>query len=254
MCLILLAWQVHPGYPLVVAANRDEFHARPTDTADFWQDAPILAGRDREAGGTWMGISRSGRFAALTNYRAPEHHVAGRPSRGHLVADYLAGTQSPNDYLAAKADFGRTCNGYNLLLGDGSHLFWNSNVSGETRELPPGIYGVSNHLLDTPWPKVGAGRTALVAALDRLPDDQSLFELLADPTVHPDAHLPQTGVPIEWERLLSAAFIRSTDYGTRSSTVLCVGHDGMISFDEKTWQPSGQSFARRRYRFKQKAA
>lgn len=249
MCLILLAWQVHPRFPLVVAANRDEFYVRPTEAAHFWRAAPVLAGRDLEAGGTWMGVSRSGRFAALTNYRAPEHHVAGRPSRGHLVADFLAGTQAPAEYLAAKVADLSACNGYNLLLSDGDKLFWNSNVSGETRELTPGTYGVSNHLLDTPWPKVGAGRTALTAAIERLPDDQALFDLLADPTVHSDEHLPHTGVPIEWERLLSAAFIRSPDYGTRSSTVLCVTDDGLISLDEKTWTPGGTSTTRRRYRF-----
>ena len=254
MCLILFAWQTHPQFPLVVAANRDEFYTRPTATAGFWAESPdVLAGRDMEAGGTWMGITRSGRFSALTNYRSPEHHEAGRPSRGHLVADYLTGHKSPTDYIVEKMDYGQSCNGFNLLLGDGQRLLWHSNISRETRELTPGIYGLSNHLLDSPWPKVGAGRTALSSALNTLPDDKALFELLADPTIHPDSALPQTGVPLEWERLLSAAFIRSKDYGTRSSTVLSVAKDGSSSFDEQTWMPDGQRGARLRYRFSRQA-
>lgn len=250
MCLILLAWRVHPDYPLVVAANRDEFFARPTAPLAFWNEAPqVLAGRDLEAGGTWMGLTRGGRFAALTNYRAPEHHLPGRPSRGKLVADFLTGRETAADYLAGSAAYGRACNGYNLLVGDGERLYWASNVADESRELVPGIYGLSNHLLDTPWPKVGAGRTALAAALELLPDERGLFELLADDRIHPDAVLPQTGVALDWERLLSAAFIRSPDYGTRASTVLCVTADGHASVDEQTWRRGAVRGERRRFRF-----
>jgi uncharacterized protein with NRDE domain len=250
MCLILFAWQVHPDYPLVVAANRDEFYARPTAAAGFWTDAPaVLAGRDLEAGGTWLGLSRSGRFAALTNYRAPEHHIAGRPSRGRLVADFLADSCPALDYLERSAVYGRECNGYNLLVGDGERLGWASNVSGEIRELTPGIYGLSNHLLDTPWPKVGAGRTALASVIEALPDQSGLFQLLADDAIHPDHSLPCTGVSLEWERLLSAAFIRSADYGTRASTVVCIGRDGHASLEEQTWLPGAARGERRRFRF-----
>jgi uncharacterized protein with NRDE domain len=250
MCLILFAWRVHPKFPLVVAANRDEFFARPSAPAGFWAEAPqVLAGRDLEAGGTWLGLTRSGRFAALTNYRAPEQNLAGRPSRGRLVADFLFGDQEPADYLAVATPYGQECNGYNLLVADRNSLRWASNVSGEQRELSPGIYGLSNHLLDTPWPKVGAGRTALSEALTNLPDDQALFELLRDDAVHPDHHLPKTGVPLEWERLLSAAFIRGSTYGSRASTVLKIGTDGMASFDEQTWLPNTAVGPRHRYRF-----
>jgi uncharacterized protein with NRDE domain len=250
MCLILFAWKVHPDYPLVVAANRDEFYARPTALAAFWSDAPaVLAGRDLEAGGTWMGLTCSGRFAALTNYRAPEHHLAGRPSRGRLVADFLTATSPALDYLEQSSAYGRECNGYNLLVGDGERLGWASNVAGEIRELTPGIYGLSNHLLDTPWPKVGAGRTALTRVIEALPDQRGLFELLADDAVHPDHALPQTGVSLEWERLLSAAFIRSTTYGTRSSAVVCIGDDGFASLEEQTWLPGAVRGERRRFRF-----
>jgi uncharacterized protein with NRDE domain len=250
MCLILVAWRMHPAYPLVVAANRDEFFARPTQPAAFWQNAPqVLAGCDGEAGGTWMGVTRAGRFAALTNFRDPAQNRAGAPSRGALVAEFLTGSEGPQDYLGRIAARGSGYNGYNLLAGDGETLWWSSNMGGKPRQLEPGVYGVSNHLLDTPWPKVGAGKTALAQALERLPDDTALFSLLQDDGIHADEHLPRTGIPLDWERLLSSAFVRSPDYGTRSSTVLCVGSDGWTSFDEQTWLPGAKSGRRRRFRF-----
>ncbi len=248
MCLILAAWHRHPDYPLVVAANRDEFYTRRSAGADFWRDHPgVLAGRDLEAGGTWLGISRSGRFAALTNYRDPARQRADAPSRGRLVADFLTGDVGIDDYLATlpAADY----NGFNLLLNDGRRMVAFSNVSMQAHELAPGIYGLSNALLDTPWPKVGSGKTALDAALAALPDETGLWGLLRDDTIHPDAALPATGVTLEWERLLSAAFIRSPAYGTRCSTVVKVGADGTASFDERTWLPGAVDGARRRCRF-----
>jgi len=249
MCLILLAWRTRPDYPLVVAANRDEFFARRTAGADFWADAPhgwVLAGRDLEAGGTWLGVTRNGRFAALTNFRDPSSHKAHATSRGQLVADFLRGESAIDDYLDSfdPAAF----NGFNLLLCDGARLVAFSNVSMARHELAPGVYGLSNALLDTPWPKVGAGKTALEAALAALPDETALWQLLADDTRHPDAALPVTGVSLEWERLLSAAFIRSPDYGTRCSTVVKVGPGGTVSFDEQTWLPGAQMGGRRRFR------
>ncbi len=252
MCLILVAWRTHVDHPLVVAANRDEYYPRRTASADFWPDHPqLLAGRDLEAGGTWMGITRTGshgyKFAALTNFRDPASHQPNAPSRGALVADYLKGTASIDHYLDAlpASDY----NGFNLLLGDGQRLVAFSNVSLERHELAPGIYGLSNALLDTPWPKVGAGKTALEAALAALPNEAPLFHLLRDDTIHPDTQLPATGVPLEWERLLSAAFIRSQDYGTRCSTVVTVSAGDMVTFDEQSWLPDGMAGERRRYRF-----
>lgn len=243
MCLILLAWQVPPAFPLIVAANRDEFHTRRTAGADFWDDAPqVLAGRDLEAGGTWLGISRSGRFAALTNYRDPSRHDPAAPSRGRLVADFLSGTTDIDAYLDRVEDL--RCNGFNLLLGtlgrESRRLVAFSNVTRARHELAPGLYGLSNAVLDTPWPKVGAGKTALAAALQMLPDDSALFGLLAQDQPYPDACLPDTGVGRDWERLLSSAFVRSPDYGTRCSTVLKVGADGRVSFTEKSWLPDGR--------------
>lgn len=248
MCLILVAWQAHPDYPLVVAANRDEFFVRPTAPAAFWPEQPgLLAGRDLEAGGTWLGITKTGRFAALTNYRDPASHKAEAPSRGRLVADFLACDQSIDSYLDALSP--AEYNGFNLLLGDGKRLVAFSNITMERHELAPGVYGLSNALLDTPWPKVGSGKTALTAALAALPDEALLSRLLKDDTIHPDAALPSTGVPLDWERLLSAAFIRGPGYGTRCSTVVKVGSPGTASFDEQTWLPGGVAGERRRYRF-----
>ncbi|MDO9601436.1 MAG: NRDE family protein [Rhodocyclaceae bacterium] len=277
MCLILVAWRAHPDFPLVVAANRDEFFKRRTASADFWLRPPasagftsaaqtsasaeaslwsdhprVLAGRDLEAGGTWLGMARGGpggyKFAALTNFRDPANHKPDAPSRGRLVADFLTGDASIDAYLGAlnPADY----NGFNLLLGDGKQLIAFSNVSLQRHELAPGVYGLSNHLLDTPWPKVGAGKTALSAALTALPDEKRLFRLLRDDTIHPDDALPATGVSLEWERLLSAAFIHGHDYGTRCSTVIKVGIDGVATFDEQTWLVGGAAGERRRYRFR----
>jgi uncharacterized protein with NRDE domain len=251
MCLILVAWRIHPDYPLVVAANRDEYFARPTARAAFWKDAPqVLAGRDLEAGGAWMGVTRAARFAALTNFRDPAQNRGGAPSRGGLVAQFLLGDELPQAYLERIAPYGGRCNGYNLLVGDGDALWWSSNMGGSPRRLAPGVYGISNHLLDTPWPKVGAGKTALAGALDSLPDDAALFALLRDDGIHPDEQLPQTGVTLDWERLLSSAFVKSPDYGTRSSTVLCVGADHWTTFDEQAWLPGAQCGQRRRFRFR----
>ncbi len=252
MCLILVAWQVHPDYPLVVAANRDEFYARRTASADFWAEFPqVLAGRDLEAGGTWLGITREGRFAALTNYRDPANQKPKVPSRGKLVSDFLTGGTDIDTYLdsLSAADY----NGFNLLLGNfenkNSRLVAFSNVSTDRHELGPGIYGLSNHLLDTPWPKVGAGKTALNDALAALPDETALFHLLHDDTIHPDNTLPATGVSLDWERLLSAAFIRSPEYGTRCSTLVKVGASGTATLDEQTWLPGNQACERRRFQF-----
>lgn len=249
MCLILAAWRAHPEYSLVVAANRDEFHARPTASAGFWPDAPhVLAGRDLEGGGTWLGITTGGRFAALTNYRDPARVVAGAPSRGELVRRFLAGDESPRHFRDWLQEVGGRYNGFNLLFGDSESLHAYSNCGTAPGELAPGIYGLSNHLLDTPWPKVAQGKSELALALEALPDDGPLIDLLRDDRIAPDELLPRTGVNLEWERLLSAAFIRSPRYGTRSSTVLLVaGRE--VRFDEASYDPAGRETGRCRVAF-----
>lgn len=241
MCLIVLGWQVHPDYPLVVAANRDEFFARPAAPAGFWGDAPdILAGRDLEAGGTWLGITRGQRFSALTNYREAGRKLAGMPSRGDLVADFLAAESDPHDYLAALAGRQRNYNGYSLLVGDGRRLAYctNRGTNPEPRWLPPGIYGLSNHLLDTPWPKLSAAKASFAAALTQLPASAPFFDLLADREIVADKELPASGVALEWERVLSAIFVGSPDYGTRASTLLTVQRSGLTTLIERSFGPA----------------
>ena len=239
MCLIVVGWRVHPDYPLIVAANRDEFYVRPTAFADFWAEAPeIVGGRDLEAGGTWLGTTRTGRFAAVTNVREPGAGK-GLHSRGKLTQAFLAGQQTASEYVnqLEMHDF----SGFNLLLGDGQSLWYCSNRGAAPRELGPGIYGLSNHLLDSPWPKLVTARLGFAQAIAKLPDRGPLFDVLADDEIVPDTELPSTGVPLEWERRLSAIFVRSEDYGTRASTVLTLAGDGQITFEERSFGPHGRA-------------
>jgi uncharacterized protein with NRDE domain len=243
MCLILVARDAHPDYALVVAANRDEFYERPTAPAARWEDAPdVLGGRDLQAGGTWLGIDRAGRFAAVTNYRQGRREAPAPRSRGLLVSDFLTTPVATRAYLERVRRDGDLYNGFNLIAGDAGELLYFSNRGGPPRALPPGIYGLSNHLLDTPWPKVTATKGALEVLLARDASEliPGLFDLLADQRQAEDHRLPSTGVSLEWERLLSAAFIVSDGYGTRSSTVVLVGRDGRILFEERTFSAGGR--------------
>jgi uncharacterized protein with NRDE domain len=243
MCLILLAWHAHPDFPLVVAANRDEFFARPSAPAAYWEESPqVLAGRDLEAGGTWLGVSRQGRFAALTNYReGMRQDTQARqnpPSRGALVADFLTGSSDPEAYLAELARHGADYNGFNLFVGDHQQLAYYANRGKNAcapRWLTPGVYGLSNHLLDTPWPKLASAKAAFAKALADLPRQEPFFDLLADREIVADPHLPETGVPLDWERTLSAVFVSSPTYGTRASTLLTRHKDGLVTLDERSF-------------------
>lgn len=238
MCLILLAYKAHPKYNLIVAANRDEFYRRLTAPAGFWEDAPqILAGRDLEKMGTWMGVTTSGRFAALTNYRDPSELTAEKLSRGELVAEFLKGSDDPHTYLE-KADASRMCfPGFNLLAGNQEGLYYYSNKQGVVQQVTPGIHGISNHLLNTSWPKVEKGKAGLARIIreDRqtMADDLLVHMENADPA--PEQSLPSTGVSLEWERLLSPMFIKSEEYGTRSSTVILMNEEEII-FKERVFQ------------------
>jgi uncharacterized protein with NRDE domain len=242
MCLILIAWQAHPDYPLVVAANRDEFFARPTAAAAFWPDAPqVLAGRDLEAGGTWLGVSRQRRFAALTNYREGGRQRVDARSRGALVADFLTSRASPVAYLTQLETAAAEYNGFNLVVGNGESLAYYSNRGdGQPRWLKPGIYGLSNHLLDTPWPKLASAKAAFAAALLALPANDLFLDLLADQEIVPDTHLPETGVPLAWERILSAVFVCSENYGTRASTLLTIDRDGRTTLLERSFDAAAR--------------
>jgi uncharacterized protein with NRDE domain len=253
MCLALFAFHTHPRFPVVIAANRDEFHERPTAAAAFWTDAPgVLAGRDLREGGTWMGVTRGGRFAAVTNYRDPRELKETRKSRGHLVKGYLEGTDTPLNYLGTVSREGGAYNGFNLVVGDLREMAYYSNREGGVRALGPGVYGLSNHLLDTPWPKVERSKAAL---FDMLSHDKpgligGLFRVLADGYRPEDADLPDTGVGLEWERLLSSAFIKSPTYGTRSCTVFLVDARGHAHFIERSFGPQGMPLGAAEFEFR----
>ncbi len=259
MCLILFAYKQHSDYRLVLTANRDEFYDRPTAALHFWEDYPqVLAGRDLLHRGTWMGITRCGRFAAITNYREVLTPLPNAPSRGNLVADFLTGSTAPETYLKQIQSVANQYSGFNLMLGDVHALYYFGNRDGRIRKLEPGLYGLSNRLLDTDWPKVRTGKTALAAALqssDGGPagvDVQRLVSLLQSREQAPDRQLPQTGVGIEKERMLAPAFITSQDYGTRSSSILLIGQNDRVDFREICWAP-GRSTPHqtedRRFRF-----
>ncbi len=238
MCLIVVGWRVHADYPLLLAANRDEFHARPTAAAARWPDAPqIVGGRDLEAGGTWLAVSPGGRLAAVTNVREPGM-AKGERSRGELTRNFLLGKQSALDF-ATQIDTA-AYSGYNLLLSDGEELVYASNRDGAPRVLTPGIYGLSNHRLDSPWPKLEKARTAFAQALATPPDENAFFSLLTDREIVADDKLPQTGVPLEWERLLSAVFVQSGSYGTRASSVVRLDRAGNFRLHERSFGPNGE--------------
>ncbi len=239
MCLILLAWRVRADYPLVVAANRDELHARAAATAAWGTNPRILAGRDLSAGGAWLGVTEDGHFAALTNYRDPTRARPGAPTRGALVPMILAQRKGAEQQLQQLHEIASAYNGFNVLFSDGEQVAVYESVIDRSRVLPPGVYGLSNHLLDTPWPKVVGAKAALAAALARLPDEDALLELLRDDRPADDHALPRTGLSLEWERLLSSAFICSPQYGTRCSTIVLIDGAGQVRFTEWTWNPSG---------------
>lgn len=240
MCTLLLAVEADPRYRLLVAANRDEFYARPTAPAGWWADAPeVFAGRDLRAGGTWFGVTRTGRWAALTNVRDPKDIRPGTPSRGALVAEYLRGNAHPEAYLAGVE--GERYQGFNLVVGDEDGVWYMSNRTGARRRLSPGVYGISNAGLDTPWPKVERGKAGLRAWLaDPAGEVAGLMALLSDCTRADDAALPDTGVGRELERALSPIFIAMPGYGTRASTVLLVRRDGWTVCREQATGPGPQ--------------
>lgn len=252
MCLILLAWQAHPRYALVFGGNRDEAYSRPAAPAAFWKDEPeIYGGRDLELGGTWLGIRRNGRFAAVTNFRDGPPRVRAPRSRGELPADFLRGSEPPPDYLQRVAPQAQAFGGFTLLVGDGRSLFAFSNRGGGIEPVSAGVHGLSNHLLDTPWPKIVQGKRRLSALLeaDETRLIAGLFEALADRTPAPDSELPDTGIGPGRERELSPAFIAGERYGTRASTVMLVGLDGAVYFEERRFGPHGTSLGQTARRF-----
>jgi uncharacterized protein with NRDE domain len=241
MCLIAIAWQARADMPLVVAANRDEWRDRPAEPAHWWPDRPdLLAGRDLQAGGTWLGISRDGRFAAVTNFRDPSDRRSTARSRGELVADFLAGELDPGAYAAGVARRAHEYNAFNLLIADTATLWYFGSREGPPRPVAPGVHALSNHVLDEPWPKVVRARRSMESAIREADPAPTLFRMLSDATPATDDELPRTGVPLDWERRLSPALIRGEDYGTRNSTVVIAAAQGPPMLEEWTRDGAGE--------------
>lgn len=266
MCLVLVAWQCHPEYPLVAVGNRDEFYSRPARAAAWWgQAVALLGGRDEDGGGAWFAINRQGRFAMLTNVRSPRERNPHAPSRGALVVSALQSPLSISAWLQDTRERAHIYNGFNLLVGHAlparptsprraaraAELHYYSNrLEGEPQLLAPGIYGLSNAFLDTPWPKVTRTVGTFACRLAQRVDPDRLLEMMADRTLARDSTLPSTGVPLEWERVLSAVQIRANGYGTRSTTVLTVRRDGLVNFIERNFDTEDpERYTDRRYEF-----
>lgn len=238
MCLILFAQQAHPEYPFVFAGNRDEFYDRPTALAAFWEEAPhVLGGRDLKAGGTWLGVTRHGYWATVTNVRDQRPRREDAPSRGHLVAEYLEKEPSPEAYLQSVQARADRYNGFNVLVGTPETVFYFSNRDGTPRSVEPGIHGMSNAQLDDPWPKVNRGTARMRAVLDEEEmEAERLLDILDDRRPAPEENLPDTGVGLNTERKLSPPFIAGESYGTRSSTVILLHRSGTLTFVERTFE------------------
>ena len=238
MCLILFSYKTHPDYRMILASNRDEFYKRETEVLDYRdKERTILAGRDCENGGTWMAVTASGRFAALTNYRDPSAIKDGAPSRGFLISNFVEGEESPEEYLRSIRENSGAYNGFNLIVGDENDLFYYSNISDKIERVAPGTYGLSNAFMDTPWPKVTKGKKWLGEILSEscAPDTEKLFQMLRSDIIPSDEDLPVTGMGIVWERVLGPLFITSDIYGTRSSAVVTIDNGGKVTFSERTY-------------------
>ena len=254
MCLIFISINDHPDYKLIVAANRDEFYVRKTAPAQFWNDQPeILAGRDLEAGGTWLGVNRRGKVSMITNYRDPKNINPKAPSRGKLVSDFLSDQSNGKEYLQ-NISRPEEYNGFNLITGNADALYYFSNYREGITEMKSGLYGLSNHLLDSPWPKVVKGKALMTDLLSKQFTTNDLFALLYNESVASDDLLPDTGVGLERERALSSMFIKSPGYGTRCSTVLLVDRDNNFTFCERVFNLSNFQFTESKFTFKVPAA
>jgi uncharacterized protein with NRDE domain len=242
MCLILFSWKTHPKYKLVLAANRDEFYERPTAVAAQWEDQlEVVAGRDLQAGGTWIGATKTGeRIAGITNYRDPQNIDPNAHSRGELTTNYLLSKETPLAYILGIKNSNIQYNGFNLLVGDSEHMFYYNNVNHEITELQPGTYGLSNGFFQENWPKLKKGREALEELVKtNMLDNHALFEILNDSELADHNLLPKTGIPLEWERALSPLFITTEKYGTRCSTLIHLDYEDKGKFTEKTYPIAG---------------
>ncbi len=244
MCLMLIAYNYHPDYSLILASNRDEFYCRPTETLDVRNaQQGMLCGLDLQEGGTWLAAGKSGRIAALTNVREPDRFITGAPSRGQLVSQCVQSVQPLEECLHNIMHQADNYNGFNLIAADNSGLYYCSNRTEAMRKLPAGLYGLSNHQLDTAWPKVSAAKTMFRDALDALGElnCEKLFTLLHNNESPQDNLLPDTGVGPSWERILAPIFIHSESYGTRTSSLVLLARDGRLRFIERTHGSPGSS-------------
>lgn len=251
MCLIFFSLNNHPVYKLAIAANRDEFYSRKTAAAGFWTDKPyILGGRDLEARGTWLGMTKAGRISLLTNYRDPENIDPNAPSRGQLVSDYLENKQRPDDYLRDLEHHAKQYNGFNLIVGTPDELWYLSNYRNGIQKIDTGFFGLSNHLLDTPWPKVERGKQKLKPVFSKtVIQPTELFELLYDDQRAADEQLPDTGIGLERERALSSMFIKSPNYGSRCSTVILIDRQNHAVFAERVYDLTSFEFTTQTFEF-----
>lgn len=251
MCLIFLSINQHPNYKLVIAGNRDEFYNRKTATVQFWNDYQhIIGGRDLEAGGTWLAMTKQGKIGMVTNYRDPQNIDPKAPSRGHLVSDFLVSGESADQYLENISANGKKYNGFNLIVGHSSELWYHSNYKQGIEKLLPGFYGLSNHLLDTSWPKVMRGKEKIKPILDNtFIDPEALFEILYDDQTAEDTLLPKTGLTLERERALSSMFIKTEGYGSRCSTVILIDKNDQVLFTERVYDFNTFDYTTETFRF-----
>jgi uncharacterized protein with NRDE domain len=251
MCLIVFANNIHPNYKLIFAANRDEFYNRPSEQAEFWNEYPdLLAGKDLQAGGTWMGITRQGRFAAITNFRDLKNHRNDAPSRGKLTLDFLTSDVSVQEYYNKLKPTLNEYNGFNLLLGDVDQLYYFSNKTNSLKKLDHGIHGISNAILDTPWPKVEKSKRHLQSLIQQENiNPWEVIAILKDSSIAKDEELPDTGVGLDLERMLSPVFIKSEKYGTRCSSVVMVDKENNVKFVEKFFFDGIGHFSNKEYKF-----
>lgn len=248
MCIISFDYKQHPKYKLIVVANRDEFYRRPTEAAHFWEDEPnLVAGRDLQARGTWLGMTKDKRFAALTNYRDLDNERADKRSRGEIITNFLTSNDSPQAYLQKLDAISDEYNGFNVLVGSADELYYYGNQQNKIVEIEPGTHSISNHLLNTPWPKVRRARENLSDYISKHEEleVERLFEQLDNRELAKDDLLPDTGVGLELERQLSPIFIQTENYGTRASTVILVSHDNEVTFIERTFNSGSFKFERK---------
>ena len=247
MCLAVIAQKSHADWPLIIVANRDEYHDRPTLTADIWERTPhVLAGRDLKAGGTWLGISSDGRIGLLTNYREPENNNPLAPSRGAMVGDYLCGTLTSHAYTRSISDYSKKLNGFNLVLSDPTDcLYFSNRTPLASQSIDSGVFGLSNATLQVPWPKVVRTRESVAKHLltQSEPDAETLFSIFRDENRAADFELPQTGLSLARERMLSSPFILNEEYGTRCTTLIMVNRNGYALFYERSFNTKGIIFS-----------